>query len=111
MNQKVLAISSLPNPWKKLIRRCHDLWFGDLIDCQVEQGNITRVDRFVKSVLTKPLAAVTPFSETLPISTAWQTVMANCRKASVQSIPVIKIESGEPVRICIDEGGWTTEIK
>ncbi len=111
MNQKVPSIIHLPAPWKKLIRRCHELWFGDLIDCQVQQGNITRISRFVKSVLTKPPAAITPFSEALPISNAWQTVMSTCRRAGVQSIPVIKIEYGEPVRICIDEGGWTTEIK
>ena len=112
MSQKpVLAISSLPASWKGLMRRCHDLWFGELTDCQVQRGAITKVGRFVKSVFTKPAPNIPSFSENQPIPNSWQTVMNICEKSAVQSIPIIKIESGEPVRVCIDEGGWTTEIK
>lgn len=93
------------------MRRCHDLWFGELTDCQVQRGAITKVGRFVKSVFTKPATPTPPFSENQPIPNSWQTVMSICEKNAVQSIPIIKIESGEPVRVCIDEGGWTTEIK
>lgn len=65
----------------------------------------------MKSVFTKPATPIPPFSETQPIPNTWLTVMDICGKSAVQSIPIIKIESGEPVRVCIDEGGWTTELK
>lgn len=107
----VRMISSLPSSWKRLIRRCHDLRFGELIDCHVQQGCITKVGRFVKSVFTKPAASIPAFSESYPIPSAWQAVMEICGKSAVRSIPTIKIEAGEPVRVCIDEGGWTTDLK
>ncbi|MCG3204976.1 MAG: hypothetical protein KCHDKBKB_01693 [Elusimicrobia bacterium] len=112
MSQRSIpSIASLPASWKRLMRRCHDLWFGELSDCQVQQGSIIKVERFVKSVFTKPASPTPAFNESKPIPNTWQIVMAICERDAVRTIPTIKIEAGEPVRVCIDEGGWTTDLQ
>jgi len=105
------TVANLPLPWKRLIKRCHDLKFGELSDCQVHGGSIIKVGCFVKSIFTQPKPIPPIFDNGQTVTPAWEELMTICGRESVKLIPIIKIEKGEPVRVCIDEGGWTSETK
>jgi hypothetical protein len=102
-----IYFKDIPRRWRDLIRQCVGLLFGELRDCRIKDGAIVSVGQVIGKHTATPRPAVPADLDGRPLAQNWLSLMALCAKPELETIPLIKIESGVPVLEHTDEGRWS----
>ena len=102
-------LKDIPRRWRYLIRRCVNLLYGELRDCQIEDSAIVSVGHVVGKYTSTPRPAALADFEGKPLTQNWLSLIALCAKPGLKTITSIKIEAGVPVIEFTDEGRWSFE--